>query len=288
MSAFILASPREADELIARLFESSMTCSLSAREDMAFKDGQWFDFGRIELFPIAADVDKVRLASRRGQYEWTLPTSDAAKDSLEKILVGIPAGVQPADVARRAGKGRRCLDAITTIAARVGLLHPRFDSHSLAAMPYRRPVSIVADTSGIAQGGLDFVARFLSPVARTKVPAIAQMEIVNFSQRFLSNSRSGAVKGLDLLLDHLLSQGAQRVLLRLELQSDIEIERTFLLGDPLRSAFSKDDDKDIRELNLNTDVPAYADRMIVEAARHHQMQGGPGHPVLLLTRSLSA
>jgi hypothetical protein len=30
-------------------------------------------------------------------------------------------------------------------------------------------------------------------------------------------------------------------------------------------------------------VPAYADRMIVEAARHHQMQGGPGHPVLLLT-----
>jgi hypothetical protein len=205
------------------------------------------------------------------------------QDSLEKILVGIPAGVQPADIARRAGKVRRCLDAITTIAARVGLLHPRFDSHSLAAMPYRRPVSIVADTSGIAQGGLDFVARFLSPVARTKVPAIAQMEIVNFSHRFLSNSRSGAVKGLDLLLDHLLSQGAQRVLLRLELQSDIEIERTFLLGDPLRSAFSKDDDKDIKDLNLNTDVPAYADRMIVEAARHHQMQGGPGHPVLLLT-----
>jgi hypothetical protein len=68
------------------------------------------------------------------------------------------------------------------------------------------------------------------------VPAIAQMEIVNFSQRFLSNSRSGSVKGLDLLLDHLNSQGAQRVLLRLELQSDIEIERTFLLGDPLRLA----------------------------------------------------
>lgn len=283
MSAFILASPREADDLIPGLFQGSMTCRLSAREDMAFKDGQWFELGTVELFPMAGDSDKIKLAARRGQYEWMLPTSDAAKAALEKIFVNLSTSNHSADIARRESNIRRALDAITAIAARVGLLHPRFDSHSLVAMPYRRPLSIVADTSGIAQGGLDFVARFLSPVARTKVPAIAQMEIVNFSQRFLSNSRSGAVKGLDLLLDHLLSQGAQRVLLRLELQSDIEIERTFLLGDPLRSAFSKDDDKDIRELNLSTDVPAYADRMIVEAARHHQMQGGPGHQVLLLT-----
>ena len=283
MSAYVLAGPREADDLLPGLFQGAMTCRLSAREDMALKAGQWFELGTVELFPMDGDADKIKLAARRGQYEWMLPTSDAAKAALEKILVNLSTGAQPADVARRESKIRRSLDAITAIAARVGLLHPRFDSHSLAAMPYRRPLSIVADTSGIAQGGLDFVARFLSPVARTKVPAIAQMEIVNFSQRFLSNSRSGAVKGLDLLLDHLLSQGAQRVLLRLELQSDIEIERTFLLGDPLRSAFSRDEDKDIKDLNLSTDVPAYADRMIVEAARHHQMQGGPGHQVLLLT-----
>lgn len=283
MNAFALASPREADDLIPALFKNSLTCQLSAREDMAFKEGQWFELGSISLFPIDRTSERVRLAARRGQYEWLLPPFAEASDALEKILVNYSNAGQAADVARRAAKIRRSLDAITAIAARVGLLHPRFDSHSLSVMPYRRPLSIVADTSGIAQGGLDFVARFLSPVARTKIPAIAQMEIVNFSQRFLSNSRSGAVKGLDLLLDHLLSQGAQRVLLRLELQSDIEIERTFLLGDPLRSAFSKDDDKDIKELNLSTDVPAYADRMIVEAARHHQMQGGPGHQVLLLT-----
>lgn len=283
MNPFVLAGPREADDQIARLFEGATTCELTAREDMAFKPEQWFDLGQIDLFPMAADFEKVRIAVRRGQYEWRLPTADAAKDALEKNLVGLSTSAKPADIARRESKMRRSLDAMTAIAARVGLLHPRFDSHSLAMMPYRRPLSIVADTSGIAQGGLDFVARFLSPVARTKVPAIAQMEVVNFSQRFLSNSRSGAVKGLDLLLDHLLSQGSQRVLLRLELQSDIEIERTFLLGDPLRSAFARDDDADIKELNLSTDVPAYADRMIVEAARHHQMQGGPGHQVLLLT-----
>lgn len=250
MSDFSLASPRDADDLIPGFFQGGQPCRLSAREDMAFKDGQWFELGSIHLFPIDDTFDRIKLAARRGQYEWVLPAAAEAGTSLEKNLVGIPTGDKAPEVARRTGKIRRSLDAITAIAARVGLLHPRFDPHSLAAMPYRRPLSIVADTSGIAQGGLDFVARFLSPVARTKIPAIAQMEIVNFSQRFLSNSRSGAVKGLDLLLDHLLSQGAQRVLLRLELQSDIEIERTFLLGDPLRSAFSKDDDKDIRELRV--------------------------------------
>jgi hypothetical protein len=283
MSAFVLASPREADDLIARLFLNEQTCILSAREDMAFKGEEWFDFGRVDLFPIPGEAGKDLLAVRRGQYEWKLPTAEEAKAVLEKILVGPATGTSPADKARRERKLRRSLDGMAGIAARVGLFHPRFDSHSLAMMPYRRPLSIVADTSGIAQGGLDFVARFLSPIARTKVPAIAQMEVVNFSHRFLSNSRSGDVKGLDLLIDHLLSQGAQRVLLRLEMQSDIEIERTFLLGDPLRSAFAKDDDKDIKSLNLSTDVPSYADRMIIEAARHHQMQGGPGHQVQLLT-----
>lgn len=278
MSSFSLASPRDADDLIASVFQGGQPCQLIAREDMAFKDDEWFDLGSIHLFPIDKTPERIKLAARRGQYEWLLPTADDAGSSLARKLVNLPTSVTGRDA-----KIRRSLDAITAIAARVGLLHPRFDSHALAAMPYRRPLSIVADTSGIAQGGLDFVARFLSPVARTKIPAIAQMEIVNFSQRFLSNSRSAKVRGLDLLLDHLLSQGAQRVLLRLELQSDIEIERTFLLGDPLRSAFSKDPDKELAELNLSTDVPAYADRMIVEAARHHQMQGGPGHQVLLLT-----
>jgi len=283
MSTFILASPREADELIARLFQNGRNARLSAREDMAFKDNEWFDFGQIVLFPLTEAAEDVTLAVKRGQYEWKLPDADVAKAALEKILVGPTPNTSPADKARREGKLRRSLDGMAGIAARLGLFHPRFDSHSLALMPYQRPASIVADTSGIAQGGLDFVARFLSPIARTKVPAIAQMEIINFSHRFLSNSRSGDVKGLDLLIDHLLSQGAQRALLRLEFHSDIEIERTFLLGDPLRSAFTRDDDKDIKSLNLSTDVPSYADRMIVEAARHHQMQGGPGHQVHLLT-----
>jgi len=303
MSSFLLAKPREADDLIARLFQTQQPCILSAREDNAFKPDAWFNFGQIELFPIPNDInpqdglsdepadadnstrlaERYTLAVRRGQYEWTPPEAAAAQADLESILIKLPAGKETADVVRRNGKLRRTLDLIATIAARLGLFHPRFDSHALAQMPYRRPLSIVADTSGISQGGLDFVARFLYPVARTKVPAIAHMEVVNFSHRFLSNSRSGDVRPLDLLMDHLQSQGSQRAILRLEFHSDIEIERTFLLGDPLRSAFAQDKDKDISSLNISTDVPAYADRMIVEAARHHQMQGGPGHQVQLLT-----
>lgn len=289
MSSFLLAKPLEADDLIARLFQGRRSCVLFAREDNAFKPDVWFDFGRIDLFPIPqgpAETEDVRrlaerytLAVRRGQYEWNPPKPDAARAALEAILVNLPKEKSPG----RESKLRRTLDLMATIAARIGLLHPRFDSHALAQMPYRRPLSIVADTSGISQGGLDFVARFLCPVARTKVPAIAHMEVVNFSHRFLSNSRSDKVVALDLLMDHLQSQGSQRAILRLELHSDMEIERSFLLGDPLRSAFTRDRDADISSLNLSTDVPAYADRMIVEAARHHQMQGGPGHQVQLLT-----
>ncbi len=289
MTAFVLSNPREAEELIARLFQKDRKAVLRTREDMAFKQNEWFNFGEVTLFPTPEDTKdlapekRITLAVKRGQYEWALPSVDVAKASLEKIILGPPLDTAASDKVRRESKVRRSLDGMACIAARLGLIQPRFDSHALGLMPYRRPVSIVADTSGIAQGGLDFVARFLCPVARTKVPAIAQMEIVNFSYRFLSNSRSGDVKGLDLLIDHMLSQGAQRALLRLELHSDIEIERTFLLGDPLRSAFAKDGDHDIRSLNLSTDVPSYADRMIVEAARHHQMQGGPGDQVHLLT-----
>jgi hypothetical protein len=302
MSSFLLAKPREADDLIARLFQVHQSCILRAREDNAFKPDAWFDFGWIDLFPIPDDrpqqegmpepdeaedtrrlAERYTLAVRRGQYEWRPPEPEAARAALEAILVNLPEGKKPADDARRESKLRRTLDLMATIAARIGLFHPRFDSHALAQMPYRRPLSIVADTSGISQGGLDFVARFLCPVARTKVPAIAHMEVINFSHRFLSNSRSGDVRALDLLMDHLQSQGSQRAILRLEFHSDIEIERSFLLGDPLRSAFAKDTDKDLSSLNLSTDVPSYADRMIVEAARHHQMQGGPGHQVQLLT-----
>ena len=167
---------------------------------------------------------------------------------------------------------------------RLGLSHPVFDPFALAAMPFRRPTTIVSDTSGVVQGGLSFVARNLSPAARLKIPAVVQMEIVNLSDRFLTNWRKGQkARKYHLLTDHMNSQGAQRVLLQLELRSSVEIERTFLLGDPLRAAFQKDEEKELADLNLSVPLRGYADRLILEAARQHQAQVNPGHQVLLLT-----
>ena len=150
-------------------------------------------------------------------------------------------------------------------------------------MPYRRSVTVVADTSGVLQGALDFVVRHL-PIARIKIPAIVQMEFVNFTHRFLSLRRKQKnQRRFHELIEHLKSQGGQRTLLRLELQADAEIERTYLLGDPLRSAFQPEHDAELSDLNVSVSVPAYADRLILEAARHHQAQSGPKHAVRLLT-----
>jgi hypothetical protein len=166
----------------------------------------------------------------------------------------------------------------------LGLTHPVFDPLALAAMPFRRPTTIISDTSGVLQGGLSFVARNLHPAARLKIPAVVQMEIVNSSDRFLSNRRRGGkARKHDMLMDHVNSQAAQRVLLQLELHSSVELERTFLLGDPLRAAFKSDDEKELKELNLSVPVRSYADRLILEAARQHQALVSPGHRVLLLT-----
>ena len=83
------------------------------------------------------------------------------------------------------------------------------------------------------------------------------MEIVNsttvsssFAEPPSRVTKDGRVREL---IEHLKSQGGQRTLVRLEAQADTEIERTWLLGDPLRSAFQRERDGELS--NLNTSVP---------------------------------
>ena len=109
------------------------------------------------------------------------------------------------------------------------------------------------------------------------------MEIVNFADRFLKNWRASNVKRPGLMVDHLTSQSGQRVLVQLELRSDVELERTFLLGDPLRGSFQRDQDKELSELNLSISIKSYADRLILEEARQHLSQVASSHRVMLLT-----
>ena len=280
MTTLNLRTPREGDALIARLFRVCRKCVISVSDEKAFGNGASLNLGEIELFGPRDGQEELLAAVRRGAFEWTVPNVEEAVADLARLLAHADLN-RGAERAVAADKLRRVLDAIATISVRAGLQHPIFDPHALEMMPFRRSTTVVADTSGAVQGALDFVSRYLHPAARVKVPAIVQMEIVNFAERFLSNRRSARVRRTDLLLDHLMSQGGQRVLLSLELQADTEVERTFLLGDPLRSAFQRD--TELSDLNLSTPVRAYADRLVLEAARHHQAQANLGHTVQLLT-----
>lgn len=273
----ILTSPTGASASISAAFDSADHCQIQVREDGAFQPDHFLDLGRITLPGFGESDFDVPRALRNGEYEWAIPSKDTAAEGLRAAIGGTPSTTDE-------DKIRRIMDSLGGVAIRLGLTHPIFDPLALAAMPFRRPTTVVSDTSGVIQGGLSFVAQNLHPAARLKIPAVVQMEVVNSSDRFLSNRRKG-IKGKkhDLLIDHINSQAAQRVLLKLELRSSVELERTLLVGDPLRAAFKGDEEKELRELNLNVPIRSYADRLILEAARQHQAQVSPGHQVLLLT-----
>ena len=285
----VLVSPSQAASRITDAFKSESPCHVQVQEQRAFKDDQWLGLGDVSLPLDALDGDgeqrDAELAS--AAFEWQLPNMDTVKSELASLL----------EVKRDDDRIPRALDQTAAIAVRTGLLHPVFDPAGVEEMPFRRATTVVSDTSGVLQGALDFVVRHLHPAARVKIPTIVQMEFVNSAHRFFSIRRSneekarrnrGGNNGGKLLragelIEHLKSQGGQRTLLRLELQADAEIERTYLLGDPLRNAFRPDSDSALRGLNINVSMPAYADRLILEAARHHQAQSEPGHAVRLLT-----
>ena len=283
---FSLLSRLQADPLAAAVLEADGACDLSVSEERAFDD-QWLSLGKIDL--VASDLKETTAVKlvQRGAYEWQLPDLSTAIDNASKLLgLGKNRSEDDLALARDRERVRRAMDEVASMATRLGLVHPRFDPAALEQMPFRRSTTIVVDTSGVLQGALDFVARFLHPAARVKIPAIAQMEIANQADRFLGIRRSRSDKPnvrLRELLEHLTSQGGQRALLRIELHGDTEVERTYLLGDPLRSAFNRDSDPDVRDLNINSPIRSYADRLILEAARHHQAQSGPAHVVRLLT-----
>ena len=284
----VLVSPVEAASRIAEAFKSESPCRVQVQEQRAFKDDQWLGLGAVSLLD-ARDGDRERreAALASAAFEWQLPSVDTVKAELAPLLE-----VKPDD-----DRIPRALDQTAAIAVRTGLLHPVFDPDAVEEMPFRRTTTVVSDTSGVLQGALDFVVRHLHPAARVKIPAIVQMEFVNSAHRFFSIRRSnkekarrnrggknpGPPRRANELLEHLTSQGGQRTLLRLELQADAEVERTNLLGDPLRDAFRPDRDSALRDLNISVPVPAYVDRLILEAARRHRARSEPGHAVRLLT-----
>lgn len=273
-----LRSPNQAEPLVAQLLEREGQCEVSVSEERAF-ECQWLQLGRIALVSNDLGSASPTRLIQHGAFEWDLPKLGSCRAATSSLL-GLEDNSDNSSVSR-------VMDHVASIATRIGCIHPRFDATALEQMPFRRSTTIVLDTSGILQGALDFVVRHLHPAARVKIPAIAQMEIANQADRFFGMRRSSKNptpnRRLKELLEHLASQGGQRALLRVELHTDTEVERTYLLGDPLRSAFQQESDQDLKELNISSPIRSYADRLILESARHHQAQSEPAHAVLLLT-----
>lgn len=280
-----LVPPDQAGYRIAEAFKRGSCCNLLVQEQRAFKDGEWLSLGTIAVPSNPKSDDLNETPANVASFEWTIPDEQSVESDLAALLEVTPEHNDYAKI-------DRVLNQIATIGFRAGLLHPMFDPDAIEEMVAGRATSVVADTSGVLQGALDFVVRYLYPAARVKIPAIAHMELANLTDRFLTIRRNNERKArrggsnrlrTNELIEHLTSQGGQRVLLRLELQADAEVERTYLLGDPLRSAFQPDRDSTMSDLNLSVPIRAYADRLILEAARHHQAQSQPGHAVRLLT-----
>jgi hypothetical protein len=267
--------------ILASLGNGGKEMSLFLGEDICFKQA-WISVGKVSLHVEKGDVDELearyneQAAVMLGGFEWKIPPADELennvresvkdlKDQCDNIVKYFNQGLQDAV--------RRCL-----------LLLPVFDVDSIMNMPYGMPITIVPDTTAVHQGALDFFARFHTPWARIKIPAIVYMEILNNSDNYFSLRRSKNKKSeAKTLQQHLLSQGGQGTLLRIELNSSVELERGDLGADPLRGIVSPSSDTEDKNLGLQHVVRSFGDRLIVETARHYQLRVRPTHPLAVLT-----
>ena len=294
MNTFNLSSKLDAESELARLLwgyrqanDDFPDINLQVREDKCFGES-WVDIGRINLFPESPGASKIEevdnlarvsFALRYGFFQWKIPSQKEISDRIENAFSAEFIKKNRQQQKKRISESAK---SIAHIAIRCGLANPVFDALTLEKMQFRRPISVIVDTSAVLQGGLDFFAKHVLPTARIKVPALVHMEIINFVNRYFTqrNQQSYTPK---MLLDHLCSQGGQRVLLRLETNKNVEFERPKLGADPLRGVVTIDSDAEDKNLGLQRIQRSFADRLILETAIQHREQVAPDHKVMLLT-----
>jgi hypothetical protein len=284
-----LIDKNEAVSHLAEMFKMRKSLELFVSEDICFDqkdDKEWVALGTIELHPeLHADKQETRYdencAIRLGGFEWLIPNQDDLDRSIKAAL--------PEDIGEQyLLKFKKAFhEGFQDVIRRTHLCLPVFDADTVAMLPLRRPTTIVPDTSAVHQGALDFVCRFLCPWARVKVPAIVHMEILTnvdnyFNIRFGSRGNKNA-RRYHALRQHLLSQGGQRTLLRMELNPEIELDRGDLGADPLRGIVTPSSDPEDKKLGLQNVTRSFADRLIVETARRFQFDVRPDHPLFVIT-----
>lgn len=285
MTRTLLSPHGGRSELVKFLSVNDDPVSIYVREDKSFKADARLEIARLRMHPstLGSREQGLEVAVANGFYDIQLDRFDELADRVcDTLLYDEHVLAKPERVKRQKQRARDSLRFLPSIFARVGLVHPHFDADAVARMPLSTPATIVADTSAILNGGLDFVARFLYPIARIKVPGMVHMEIINEVDKYFYLRRQDNIKSGDALMSHIKGVGGQRVLLRLELQDDLEIERSSIFQEPMRNAFQPDPDGD-GSLATTAVVRSYADRLILEAARQHQGQVSPGHPIYLMT-----
>ncbi len=286
-----LLSKENALRFIAQIGKHGEPFEISLGEDVCFGRNQWISVGFITLQPgvksqltgglidVETTYDEL-CAAKFGGFEWQIPSSE----ELDQNILNCLDNNQFKDSVQKAFR-----EGLQDVLRRTCLLLPIFDIETIAKIPLRKPITVVTDTSAVHQGGLDFLSRFLTPWVKIKVPAIVHMEIITQVDNYLSkirwnhDNKSKTKNNPATLRQHLLSQGGQRTLLRLELHSDAEIERGDLGADPLRGIVTPSSDSEDKALGLQNVTRSFADRLILETARRFQMLVRPDHRLTLLT-----
>lgn len=269
-----LRSPHQANDLLDDILVNG-SAQIEINEDLCFGSEEWLKIGEIEKAPTE------NASSRSGGYSCKIRSFQDLSTDAYGILQ-----LDDTPIDGPNAKVNRALEAILHCAVRCGMIHPTLDALIVRDMPFRHPTTIVADTCAVLHGALNFAVRFLYPMARIKIPALVQMEIVNNVDRYFTLRRKPNLNGsgkASALLEHTVSQGGQRVLLRLELQTDAEIERARLGADPLRGIVQPDKDQEDKNLGLQNIQRSFADRLIVETAIQHRDRVSAEHPIYLLT-----
>lgn len=292
MSDYRLLAADQAADRLSEAFRHETVAGLRSlemevSEDMCFRD-PWVSIGTVAMHPRlptgqssdAGETKSLTDAFRYGSYEWHVPERDALHQKIRRALL-------PKEVRKEGDLRDRTDDQIETavngvvrLAVRCGLAAPIIDPMIVSRLPRVDSLLVVMDTSAVLQGGLDFVSRHLGDSVRIGVPAIVHMEIINFTDRFLSQRRAGKATA-STLKDQVRSQAGQRALLRLE--KEHAVERPRLGADPLRGIVQSDSDAEDRSLGLQVVQKSFADRLILETAIRRQKEALPGSAVWLMT-----
>ncbi|MCW5316481.1 hypothetical protein GTQ43_22485 [Nostoc sp. KVJ3] len=278
-------SKEDALKFIAQIGKNGEPFEIFLGEDICFGRDKWVNIGTITLQPGGKSPENETrydeyCAAKFGGFELQLLSSEKLDENITKALDS----QQNKDSVQKAFR-----EGLQDVLRRTFLLLPIFDVETISKIPLHKPITVVTDTSAVHQGGLDFLCRFLTPWVRIKVPAIVHMEIVTQVDNYLSkirwsNENKNKTKNNPATLrQHLLSQGGQRTLLRLELHSDAEIERGDLGADPLRGIVTPSSDSEDKALGLQNVTRSFADRLILETARRFKTLVRPDHPLALLT-----